>query len=65
MTRAVWLTVACGLVLFVAANAHLVYVALRSEPACVAGHGGDRGARYKPAEWSCAPTRSGAERGPE
>jgi hypothetical protein len=31
-----WLLVPAGLLLFAAANAHLVYVAIRSQPDCVA-----------------------------
>ena len=34
--RAVWTLVGGGLVLFFAANGHLVYVAMRSQPDCVA-----------------------------
>jgi hypothetical protein len=33
---ALWLIVACGLMLLAAANVHLVYVATTSEPGCVA-----------------------------
>ena len=32
----VWTAVAAGLLLLVAANAHLVYTALATQPACVA-----------------------------
>ncbi|WP_424630801.1 hypothetical protein [Bradyrhizobium sp. SYSU BS000235] len=32
----VWLSVGVGLIVFVAANAHLVYVAVSSQPDCVA-----------------------------
>jgi hypothetical protein len=34
--RALWLLVGAGLLLVAGANAHLVYVALTSQPACVA-----------------------------
>jgi hypothetical protein len=45
-----WLAVAAGLLIFAAANAHLVYVAVSSEPDCVPhwkapGEGGYRAAK--------------------
>lgn len=45
-----WVLVPAGLLLFVGANAHLVYVAFRSQPECVAhvketGTGGYRAAK--------------------
>jgi hypothetical protein len=45
-----WLLVPAGLLLFAGANAHLVYVAFRSQPECVAhardaGDGGFRAAK--------------------
>jgi len=48
---------AAGLAVVLAANAHLLYSALRSQPACVphireAGSG-PPGAAYRPAESSC------------
>ena len=48
---------AAGLALVLAANAHLLYSALRSQPACVphireAGSG-PPGSAYRPAESSC------------
>lgn len=33
--RAAWIAVGIGLLLFVVANIHLVYVAVTSQPACV------------------------------
>ena len=50
----VWLLVSAGLLLFIGANAHLVYVAFRSQPDCVAlerGTGDDGG--YRPAKSAC------------
>jgi hypothetical protein len=34
--RTIWLIVAAGLLLLLGANAHLVYVAVMSQPGCVA-----------------------------
>ena len=50
----VWLTVALGLAVLVAANAHLVFVAFSSQPDCVAhskvrGENGD----YRAARSAC------------
>ena len=58
-----WLLSAAGVAALLAANAHLVYVAMSSQPACVAhvrpGDGSaDRGA-FSAAQSSCSPTRSG------
>ena len=49
-----WLLVPAGLLLFVGANAHLVYVAMQSQPGCVAhvkapGEGGT----YSAAKSAC------------
>ena len=41
-----WLLVPAGLLLFAGANAHLVYVAVQSQPDCVAAHEG-RGRRQR------------------
>jgi hypothetical protein len=63
MTRrgrlALWLLVAAGLALVIGANWHLVYVAVRSQPDCVAhlrpGDGdGARGA-FSAAKSACSP----------
>jgi len=58
-----WLLVGSALMLVLAANAHFLYVAMSSQPACVAhvrpGDGSaDRGA-FSAAQSSCSPTRSG------
>lgn len=54
LLRPVWLLVAAALV-FAGANAHLVYVAISSEPGCLA-HLKDRGAvsgQYRAAKSAC------------
>ncbi len=61
---AIWLAVAAGLLLVVGANAHLVYVAVTSQPDCVAhvrpGEGGAQGALFSAAQSNCSPQASGA-----
>lgn len=53
------LLIGSGLVLFVAANAHLLYVAVTSQPDCVdhVRHGGanDRNTSFSAAKSSCSP----------
>jgi hypothetical protein len=50
----VWLLVSAGLLLFAGANAHLVYVAFRSQPDCVAHvKGTGDGGGYRPAKPAC------------
>lgn len=67
MTRArtIWLLVGAGLLLVAGANAHLVYVALTSQPACVAHvrageiahlRPGEAGG-YSAARSACTPSR--------
>jgi len=55
-----WLLVACGVVALLAANAHLVYVASISQPACVShfreGDTADAAGLYRAAKSSCTPT---------
>jgi hypothetical protein len=58
-----WLWIALVAAVVVAANAHLIYVAISSQPACIAhvrqGEGSaDRG-RFSAAESSCSPKTSG------
>lgn len=57
--RAVWVLVGSGLLLFGAANAHLVYVAMRSQPDCVdhvrPGQASDGDVRFGAAKSACAP----------
>lgn len=53
----VWLTVVIGLIILAAANAHLLYVAVSSEPDCVAHlrQGENRGANsFSAAASSCS-----------
>jgi hypothetical protein len=47
---ALWLAIGAGLLLIGGANAHLVYVAVTSQPACVAQRGG-----FGAAESACRP----------
>jgi len=58
-----WLWIALVAAVVLAANAHLIYVAMSSQPACVAhvrqGEGSaDRG-RFSAAESSCSPKTPG------
>ncbi len=54
--RAIWLMVGTGLLLVLGANAHLVYVAVTSQPDCVAHvRPGGGGAAYGAALSSCTP----------
>lgn len=49
-----WLLISAGLVIFVGANAHLVYVAFSSEPDCVAHiKGAGEGTGYRAAKSAC------------
>lgn len=56
---ALWLVIAAGLVLVFGANAHLVYVAESSQPACVAhlrhGESGARRDGFSAAQSACSP----------
>jgi hypothetical protein len=56
---AVWLIVVAGLLLFAGANAHLVYVAVTSQPECVAhprlDEGGPHGRLLGAAKSECSP----------
>jgi len=59
---AIWLAVAGGLLLIIGANAHLVYVAVTSEPECVThlrpGESAQAGS-YSAAESACPPQPQG------
>ena len=61
---AIWLAVAAGLVLVAGANAHLVYVAVTSEPDCVAhlksGEGDGQSGMFSAAQSDCSPQRQDA-----
>ena len=56
---AIWLLVGLGLLVLVAANGHLVYVAMTSQPECVAhvwqGESNGMHERFSAARSSCAP----------
>lgn len=56
---ALWLAVCAGLLLVIGANAHLVYMAVMSQPDCVAharaGEATPDGARFGAARSSCNP----------
>jgi hypothetical protein len=56
---AIWLVVAAGLLLVAGANAHLIYVAVTSQPDCVAhlklGEGGGQGGMFSAAQSDCSP----------
>jgi hypothetical protein len=59
--RWIWLTAAVGTLLLIAANAHLVYVAVMSQPDCVAhARPGEAGGMHAfgAAQSSCSPTRT-------
>lgn len=61
----IWLLVACGVAALLAANAHLVYVASTSQPACVE-HLRDAGAapgQYRAAKSSCSPASATPKEG--
>jgi hypothetical protein len=57
--RGIWLAVTLGLLLLIAANAHLVYVAMTSQPDCVdhvrRGEAANPQARFSAARSSCSP----------
>jgi hypothetical protein len=62
-----WLWIALVVAIVLAANAHLIYVAVSSQPACVThlrqGEGSaDRG-RFSAAESSCSPKAPGDAQG--
>lgn len=54
-----WLGVGAGLLLILAANSHLVYVAMTSQPDCVAhvrqGEGSPEQGKFSAARSSCTP----------
>jgi hypothetical protein len=57
----IWLAVAAGLLLIIGANTHLVYVAVTSQPECVAhlrpGEGGVQRGSFSAAQSACSPQR--------
>jgi hypothetical protein len=60
---ALWLVIAAGLMLVAGANAHLVYVAQRSQPDCVAHERSGDAVRttFRAAVSSCAVRRDGGQ----
>ena len=66
---AIWLTVGALLLLVIGANAHLVYVAVTSQPGCVAhrgpgekpGESGGNRASFSAAESACSPASGTSE----
>lgn len=56
---AIWLLAGLGLLILAAANGHLVYVAMMSQPDCVAhirqGEGGDANGSFSAARSACSP----------
>jgi hypothetical protein len=61
---AIWLAVAAGLLLVASANAHLIYVAVTSQPDCVAhlksGEGDGQSGMFSAAQSDCSPQRQDA-----
>jgi len=59
-----WLLTALVVAVILAANAHLVYVATTSQPACLAhirqGEGGAERGAFSAAQSSCSPVKQGA-----
>jgi hypothetical protein len=55
----VWAAIGAGLLLVLIANSHLVYVAIVSQPECVAhvrqGEGGAKEGKFSAARSSCTP----------
>ena len=55
----VWAAVGAGLLLLLIANSHLVYIAITSQPDCVAhvrqGEGSAKDGRFSAARSSCTP----------
>ncbi|BAM86148.1 hypothetical protein S58_01280 [Bradyrhizobium oligotrophicum S58] len=63
-SRKLWLLVALAVALVAAANVHLLYVAISSQPACVAhtrlGAGAGASGAFSAAQSSCSPVDIGA-----
>lgn len=58
-----WLLIGFAIVAVLAANAHFLYVAILSQPACIAhvrpGEGNPDRGRFGAAQSACAPSRQG------
>ncbi|MCP4621707.1 MAG: hypothetical protein GY844_35330 [Bradyrhizobium sp.] len=61
----IWLLVAGGVTALLAANAHLLYVASASQPACVSHlrDAGDTAGQFRAAKSSCSPTAGASAEG--
>ncbi|UGY15624.1 hypothetical protein [Bradyrhizobium septentrionale] len=59
-TIRLWLLIAVAVAAFIGANAHLIYVATKSQPACVAhlkqGKAGTARGLFSAAQSSCSPS---------
>jgi hypothetical protein len=66
--KVVWLLVGMGVLVVVGANAHLLHVALSSQPQCIAhvrpGEGAPERGQFSAARSSCAPDAPGRATGP-
>lgn len=61
----IWLLVAGGVAALLAANAHLIYVATASQPACVSHlrDAGDAPGQFRAAKSSCSPAAGASAEG--
>ena len=61
----IWLLVAGGVAALLAANAHLIYVATASQPACVSHSrdAGDAPGQFRAAKSSCSPAAGASAEG--
>ena len=60
-----WLLIGSSVAALLAANAHLVYVATASQPACVSHviDSGDASGKFRAAKSSCTPAASASSKG--
>ena len=60
-----WLAIGVGLLLVIGANAHFLYVALTSQPECVAhlrpGEGDAQSGAFSAAQSDCSPQQGGVQ----
>ena len=63
---AIWLMIGSALLLLVLANTHLVYVAVKSQPHCLAAspQGDLVKSRFGAAEWACSPDEDSSTKPP-
>ena len=64
---AIWLLAGIGVLTFVGANSHLVYVAFLSQPDCVEHlrEAGGAGSQFRAAKSSCVPARHAPKEAPK